>query len=123
MIESVDKDLRRWADWVLEPAAGTNLGYGGSVLQRIVEGRGQILPGAPSRVVVVRVDMVAIGVEQWLTQLERSKKHTIKVFYLSTGLTNEEKAKKLKISRRGLYDRIHNLHLEYQRWWGPKGNK
>ena len=116
MIDAVDKDLRRWASWVLEPTPGLNLGYGQNILQRIREGHGQIMPSAPSRVSVVRVDLVALTVEEWLKSLERSQRYVVKLFYLSTNLTVEEKAKRLHISRRALYDKVDRLHHLYQQW-------
>jgi len=116
MIDAVDRDLRRWASWVLEPTPGLNLGYGQNILQRIREGHGQIMPSAPSRVNVVRVDLVALDVEAWLKSLERGQRYVVKLFYLSSNLTVEEKAQRLHISRRQLYNRIENLQLAYQQW-------
>jgi len=116
MIDAVDRDLRRWASWVLEPTPGLNLGYGQNILQRIREGHGQIMPSAPSRVNVVRVDLVALDVEAWLESLERGQGYVVKLFYLSSNLTVEEKAQRLHISRRQLYNRIENLQLAYQQW-------
>jgi hypothetical protein len=101
---------------VLEPTPGLNLGYGQNILQRIREGHGQIMPSAPSRVNVVRVDLVALDVEAWLKSLERGQRYVVKLFYLSSNLTVEEKAQRLHISRRQLYNRIENLQLAYQQW-------
>lgn len=120
MIDSVDADFKRWAAWVLEPTGGLHLGYGTNVLQRIREGHGQIMPSAPSRVNVVRVDLVALGVEEWVKTLQRSQRYVVKLFYLSTNLTVEEKAKRLHITRRALYNRIESLQRNYQSWCAAK---
>lgn len=119
MIEEVDRDLKRWAQWVLEPTPGLNLGYGKNILQRIREGKGRVLPSAPSRVSVIRVDLVALDVERWLKTLDRSSRYVVKLFYLTKNLSVEEKAKRLHCSRRALYDRIERLHLNYQQWRSP----
>lgn len=123
MIECVDKEFKRWASWVLEPTGGLHLGYGSNILQKIKEGRGQIMPSASVRVNVVRVDLVALTVEEWIKTLKRSQRYVVKLFYLSTNLTVEEKAKRLHITRRALYNRIEALHLNYQAWLAARKAK
>lgn len=116
MIDAMHERFRRWAGWVLEPSPGLSLGYGKNILVRIQEGKGSLLPGATSRTVVGRVDFVALDVEAWLKTIGRHDRYVLKVFYLSINLTAEEKAKKLKMPVRTLYDRVDRLHARYQQW-------
>lgn len=120
MIDEVHSQFRRWASWVLEPVGGIGLGLGKNIMQKLVEGKGEFLPGGSSR--VIRNDPVANDVEEWLKTVSRNERFILKVFYLDQFKTNEEKAQRLKMSTRTLYDRIDKSHRKYQQWKNLRDN-
>lgn len=114
MIPAAHDKFRRWAVWVLAPVPGINLGYGKNICQRIMEGKGQLLPGAPrgSGPVKIHTDPVASQVEGFIrTQCNREEKFLLKTFYLSQYWTVEQKAKACKCPVRTMYDRLERLQV------------
>lgn len=106
-----DHDLKRWAAWVLSPVGGVNLGYGKSVIAKIMEGKGQILPGAPrcSGAMKIEVDHLAMRVDRWVASLPKPERQLLKLYYLDGRYTVEDKAMQLGISRKTLYNRVTRL--------------
>jgi hypothetical protein len=120
MIDAVHAQFLRWAEYVLQPVPGDGGGgYGKNILLRILEGKGSLMPGAPSRSPPrLYVPPEALVVEAFLKEIDRKDARLIKVFYLSRYWTVEKRADKLKMSTRSLYlhlDRIHYLFLALQR--------
>lgn len=122
MIKHAHEKFRRWAVWVLAPVPGINLGYGKNILQKIYEGKGEILPGAPrgSGPMKVHTDPVASQVDKFLKTCSRDEKTLVRTFYLDQIHTVEEKAKKLHLPVRTMYDRLEQVqrkllnHLDVQ---------
>lgn len=111
MIQHAHEKFRRWALWVLSPAPGFNLGYGKNVCLRILEGKGQILPGAPpgSGSPRIHLDPVALQVDKFLKTRSRDEKTLVRTFYLDQFRTVEEKARKLSMPIRTMYDRLEQV--------------
>lgn len=117
MIQHAHEKFRRWALWVLAPVPGHDLGYGKNVLQRIREGRGQILPGAPrgSRPPIPS-DPVALQVDGFVKTLPKEERRLIRTFYLDRSRTVEDRAESLGLPVRTMYDRLDRIQrrlLEY----------
>lgn len=117
MIPASHQRLIRWSQWALTPTGAISLGVGQSIESKIAEGKGEILPGAPyTSSGRVYIDLVAVRVERWMRTLRRSEKRLLHTFYLYPGV-NEDKAKKLKMPIRTMYDRLHGLHEQLALWW------
>lgn len=111
MIESVHKEFLHWAWWVKSPRGGINLGYGKNVLQRIREGRGQVLPG--STVAVTSKDaQMASKVDLFVRGLPRDDRFLVRSYYLS-GQTASDVAKWVGLPRRTMYGQLDRIHREY----------
>lgn len=113
MILWVHATFIEWARWVRRTDEGP-AGYGKSVLLKVMEGKGEILPGAPfiaSRG-LSDLDKRMLRVERFISQLSKRDRRLIKVFYLQPN-TVETKAKRLGMSKRSLYDRIHKVHTSF----------
>lgn len=111
MIQPAHDKFRRWAVWTLAPVPGVNLGYGKNILQKIYEGKGEILPGAPSGSgpMKIHTDPVASQVDSFLRTCSRDEKTLVRTFYLDQVHTVEEKAKKLILPVRTMYDRLEQV--------------
>lgn len=117
MIQSSHARLQRWAEWSLTPTGSISLGVGTSIESRIMEGKGQIMPGAPGGSSGrVYIDLVAIKAERFLRTLRASERRLVRVFYLHPGV-NQDKATKLGIPIRTMYDRLHGIHEQLDIWW------
>lgn len=115
MQDAAHRDFTRWAAWLLAPdmgSGGAPSGYGKSVLARIMDGRGQIMPGGKGMVRVF-VDPVGVQVDTWVKKLKREDARILKVFYLSRYWTVEKKAHRLGMPVRTLYWHIDRLHGAY----------
>lgn len=108
-----------WALWTKAPAPGGNLGYGPSVLQRILDGHGEILPGAPrgSGHKKLECDPVVPIVERFLATCTKAERRTLKVFYLADG-TAAQKANDLDIPVRTMYYRVKSLRIKFSHYRG-----
>ena len=113
MVEEGHQLFRQWAKWERLGVGGIELGYGGTVTAKIMEGKGEILPGAPpgSGPKKVQIDPVALSVDHFIRGCKKSEKEVIKIYYLQEGYTVEEKATFLKMSARELYRKLHRLQL------------
>lgn len=116
MIEEVHKKFLKWADYVRQPVGDpTPRGYGVNILQRIMEGKGSIMPGAPrgSGPKRLYIPPEALVVENFLKTLPRVDARLIRVFYLSPYWTVEKRAEKLKMPVRTLYERLDRIHYTF----------
>ena len=80
---------------------------------KIVEGKGSILPGAPkgSGPIKVESDRVASYVDYFIRQyLDKSQRRLIKIYYLESWRSVEDRASKLRLPARTLYDHLHKIH-------------
>lgn len=121
MIQTSHIKFLRWAVWTNSPLANAGccpVGYGGTVTARVVEGKGSILPGPPkgSGPRVHDVDRVASAVDTFIsTKLDRAEKRLIKIFYLSREWSAADKANKLRMAERTMYDHLHSIHVKLDR--------
>ena len=97
---------------------GTSMGYGGTVTGKIMDGKGEILPGAPkgSGPKAIHIDEVSMKVGQFVAKQRRTDKEFLKLYYLEDAYTVDEKAKMLRCSKRELYRRLHGLQLKLVLW-------
>lgn len=93
---------------------GTSLGYGSSVLLRVMEGKGEILPGPPkgSGPKTIHIDPISMKVGKFVAQLKRADREFIKLYYLEDAYNIEEKAKMLRVQKRVIYRWLHGLQLK-----------
>jgi len=112
MIDEAHGHFLRWASWVRAPVGGISLGYGPSILVKILEGKGRILPGGGGGAGVGH-DPMALQVQRFVDGLSRKDSTMVKTFYLDRTRTVEERAKKLKMPVRTLYDRLERIHALY----------
>jgi len=109
-----------WALWTKAPAPGFELGYPSrSILQRISEGHGELLPGAPkgNGHKKLECDPIVPVVERFLATCTRAERRTLKVFYLADG-TAAQKAHDLGIPVRTMYYRVKSLRIKFQHYRG-----
>lgn len=109
-----------WALWTKQPAPGFNLGYPStSIVQRISEGHGEILPGAPkgSGRKKLECDPVVPIVEAFLDTCTRTERRTLRVFYLYDGPA-AMKANDLDIPVRTMYYRVKSLRIKFSHYRG-----
>lgn len=113
--------FKLWAAWTLQPDPTR---YAGStnILQRISQGKGEILPGAPRGGGKAKMwsHPVATLVEQFFRELEREDKRLLKIFYL-TDYNTHDKASYLGLPTRTMYYRINSLQKRYARWSQSSG--
>jgi len=118
MIPEAHAHFLRWAQWVKAPVGGVNLGYGPSILVRIIEGKGLLLPGGGG--VAGALDPVGAQVQRFVDKLARGDRLMVRVFYLDKIKTVEERAERLRMPVRTLYDRLDRIHALYlvvsQQW-------
>lgn len=109
--------FRRWAAWTLQPDPTRFAGGGANILQRILDGKGELLPGAPRGSGVRRMwsDPAATRVEEFMRELKREDKRLMKVFYL-TDYNTHDKADYLGLPTRTMYYRINSLQKRFKRW-------
>jgi len=114
MIPLAHLRFRRWADWTLSYTVGGQLGYGRNVLARIMEGKGEILPGPPScsGPKIMSPDPIATKVDRFLCTIPADEKFLIKTFYLSREWSSDEKAKHLKIPARTMYAQLERIQFK-----------
>jgi len=88
-----------------------DLGYGGTVTARVLEGQGEILPGAPrcGGRKKTEVDHTAVKIEKFVCGLSGKEKKILKVWYLEDHLSGEEKATRLSMGLRSVYRSIEKL--------------
>lgn len=108
LIEYPHKCFLRWAAVVLAPVPGVNLGYGKNILLKIVEGKGQIMPGAPrgSGVSKIHTDPMFHKVDKFLLGRSKEEGRLIRTFYLDQSITVARKAEKLGLPTRTMYSHI-----------------
>lgn len=94
--------FRRWAAWVTAPVGGVFLGIGDSIFANLA------MPRSGGRS-PVPYDPIASKVDKFVSKLPKHEKMVIKTFYLDLHLTVDEKAKKLHLSKRALYDTLHSV--------------
>ena len=110
MIPEAHAHFLRWAAWVKAPVSGVSLGYGPSILSKIAEGKGLILPGGS---VGAALDPVGAQVQRFVDRLARGDRLMVRVYYLDKFKTVEERAERLKMPVRTLYDRLERIHVLY----------
>lgn len=116
MIDSVHQQFLKWASWVLQPVPGVvPAGYGKNILQRIIEGKGSLLPGAPKGSGLPRlyVPAEALVVEEYIKTIHSRDARVVRIFYLSPYWTVEERAWRLKLPVRTVYDRLDRIHKHF----------
>lgn len=118
MIDHVHLKFLQWATWTLDPGpGGGNGGYGKNILQRIREGKGELLPGAPSSAPrKVDAGPVVLDVDKFVRGCVETRRRLIKVFYLSRTLSSAEKATRLGMGLRTMYEHVEVTHREFERW-------
>lgn len=111
MIDEAHAQFLRWATWVKSGSNGINLGYGKNLCQKLLEGKGEFLPGAPrGSGVANNHDPVALKVDKFVKeQCNPTERRILRTFYLEAFLSGEEKAERLKMSRRSLYNQVETL--------------
>ena len=115
MVEEGNSLFRHWARNEKLGGGGVHLGYGGTVTAKIMEGKGEILPGAPvgSGPRKVDIDPVAMKVGRFISKRNKREKEVIKMYYLvDGGYSVSDKAEFLKMSSRELYRKLHRLQLD-----------
>lgn len=118
MIPECHKRFQRWAEWTQSGSGTVDLGIGRNILDRVMEGKGQILPGAPYKNSGrVYQDEVAVKVQTFTRTLRRSDLKLIQVFYLWPVDVASDKAAQLNIPVRTMYSRLHNVHRLLKEWW------
>jgi len=121
MIQSSHEKLLRWAEWTAGGKALASLGVGESVLARIFEGKGEILPGAPYKTLgKIYHDPASVRVEGFVRTLGKNEKQLLKVFYLYPINVASAKAEKLKLPQRTMYDKLHGIHIQLEEYWRKK---
>lgn len=115
MIDEAHSRFLRWGAWVLEPVAGSSLGYGKNILLEILEGKGVILPKAPrgSGQKRITVDPVAQDVDKYVRSLCTSDRVILRTFYLNPNMTVEDRAQRCGMLKRTLYNHLDRLHATY----------
>lgn len=120
MIVDADRMFKRWASWMLAPTPGLSLGLGKNIMQKLVEGKGQFLPGSPrGSGPSNNYDPVAVKVEEFLKTRSRAEKTLIKTFYLSEYWTAQQKADRLKIPRRTMYSQVERVQAALMAYLEP----
>jgi hypothetical protein len=120
MIKNSHYKFLRWAVWMNSPLATAGCcpaGYGSTITAKILEGKGTILPGPPkgSGPRVHDVDRVATAIDGFICkQLDKTERRLIKVFYLTRNATATEKANKLRIAERTMFDHLHKIHVKLE---------
>lgn len=120
--------FKRWAKYEALYVSGVSLGYGGTVTGRIMEGKGEILPGAPkgSGPKAIHVDLVASRVGDFVKTLSRSDRELVKLYYLNQVHTLEEKSTFLRVKVREIYRRLHKIQLKvvlYMETWSNESSR
>ena len=103
--------FQRWAKDQRSYVQGFDLGYGGTVCARILDGKGTLLPGAPrgSGMRKTEVDAVAVKVEKFVSSLDGRERKIVKTYYCEFSLSVEEKAQRLQVGVRVMYHSIDRL--------------
>lgn len=111
MITWVHEKLKKWAIWYLSPVGAIFPGGGTTIEQRILEGRGKLLPGVPkgSGRPGVLVDHDAYKLDVLIKTLPRRHQRVLKTFYLEGGSV-ERRARNLRLSERKFYLKIDLIH-------------
>ena len=108
--------FQRWALWTLQPDPTA---YSGStsILQRIEEGKGVIMPGAPRKSGRKRMwsDGVAVKVETFMGTLAKEEKQLLRVYYLSR-YNVHDKARQLGLPTRTMYYRLGVIQKKFDIW-------
>lgn len=118
MIVEIHEKLLRWARWEKQPDQGVlMMGYGTSVLAKVMDGRGEILPGAPrgSGPKKTYTDPVAVLVSSALKKLDKKDRKIVVGFYLSDG-SARLKAERMGMPERTLYSRLNRIHRMMAGW-------
>lgn len=118
MIPESHSRLKRWAEWTQAGSGFISLGVGRSIESKIMEGKGEILPGAPyTNSGKIYHDSVAVKTQTFIRTLGRQEKRLIHVFYLWPVDIAAEKAAQLKLPVRTMYDKLHGIHIQLEEWW------
>jgi len=107
-----------WARDTRSYVQNFDLGYGGTVTARVLEGKGTILPGAPKcgGRKKTEVDPTAVKVGKFIEGLSGKEKKILKVWYIEDHLSVEEKATRLSMGLRSVYhalERLRNRVVEF----------
>lgn len=116
--------LRKWADWERLPVGGGGIGSGltSTITYKLMEGKGEFLPGAPrgSGPIGIPVDPVGMLVDRFLRGQKKRTKHIVIAYYLKLGYTVEERAAMLNMTKKKLYTKLHEIHVELERFVNEK---
>ena len=114
MVKDGHKLFLHWAKFEKIHVPGVDLGYGGTVCQKIRDGRGEILPGPPkgSGPKKVFIDLVAMEVGKFLLTVGKRDREYAKMAYLVEGYSVKEKVQMLHTSSREYYRILHNLQFK-----------
>lgn len=113
--------FQRWAKDQRSYVQGFDLGYGGTVCARILDGKGTLLPGAPrgSGMRKTEVDPVAVKIDKFVNGLDGREKKVIKTYYCEPALNVDEKARRLQVGVRAMYHAIEKLQDRLVVWMYP----
>ena len=114
MIPEAHRKFKEWAAWEKQSVPATNLGYGVQVIARIMEGKGEILPGPPKGSGRKRADInpAMMRIHIFVARLpSRDKRVIMEVYCGKPGYTMEEKAARLRMATRTMYDVVERAQM------------
>jgi len=119
MIQAMHDMFRQWAEWEQLPVGGRGPGgVGVTITYKLMEGKGEFLPGAPrgSGPVGIPMDPIGMTVDRFLRTQKRKVRHIVFAYYLKHGYTVEERAAMVGLTKPKLYTKLHEIHLELQKF-------
>lgn len=120
MIQDMHKRLMKWGVWERIPVAGVAIGYAPTTITgKLMDGKGEFLPGAPigSGPKLLNISPEMMLMSKFVHGLERRHREIVREVYAGElGYSMEEKAVRLRLSRRGLYEHLHKVHVQLIRF-------